>query len=254
MIHDFESRGDPADESEPRGEMPGLAAVTFVDNAGITRAKAVPQARLESSATAGIGASTTFAVFQGDDQLAHSQGLETPTGDIRLMPVLDGVRPLGDGWSWAPARIADQEGESWPLCTRSFLERMVAGAAELQIDLRAGSELEFVTEDRDGRPGHEGPAYGLGALGAQAEYLVSLEGQLRRAELGLDQNPCRVLPRSVRDRAQSAARRSSRRRRRGRPARGAHDRPALRAAHLILPAGVGGVARQRLPRPLQPLA
>ncbi|OXM39409.1 hypothetical protein CFP71_42995, partial [Amycolatopsis thailandensis] len=44
-----------------------LVALTFVDNAGIARVKAVPLRKLPSAAAWGVGASNSFDFFGSDD-------------------------------------------------------------------------------------------------------------------------------------------------------------------------------------------
>ena len=53
-------------------EADGIAAValTFVDNAGITRAKTVPVGRLSEVACVGVGMSPVFDYFLVDDSIA----------------------------------------------------------------------------------------------------------------------------------------------------------------------------------------
>ncbi|MGO4431213.1 glutamine synthetase, partial [Streptomyces sp. MCAF7] len=48
-------------------------ALTWVDNAGLTRVKAVPTARLEHAAQWGVGMSPVFDVFLVDDSITTSR-------------------------------------------------------------------------------------------------------------------------------------------------------------------------------------
>ena len=87
-----------------------LVAVSFVDNAGITRAKCMPAHRLERAAEVGIGSPRVLGVFQGDDRIAPAGELSRPVGDLRLVPDLQALAGGVDGWGWAPGDQLDQEG------------------------------------------------------------------------------------------------------------------------------------------------
>src|ERR1700743_2966722 len=89
-----------------------LIAVTWVDNSGITRTKAVPLERLESAATWGIGASPCFDTFLFNDEAMTSGAV----GDLRLHPDLSRLTVLTaqPGWAWAPADRYTQDGTPHP--------------------------------------------------------------------------------------------------------------------------------------------
>src|ERR1700684_1828676 len=74
-----------------------IAGVTiaWADNNGIPRSRTVPVGRLAEVARQGVGITTLFAVFDSHDRItfAHEQ-LSTPSGDVRLLPVLGRLRPL----------------------------------------------------------------------------------------------------------------------------------------------------------------
>ena len=107
-------------------------ALTWVDNAGITRVKAVPVTRLEHAAAWGVGMSPVFDVFLLDDSVTTSRHIGGPAGDLRLYPDLDRLVPLHaqPGWAWAPAVRLTQEGEPYPGCQRTFAARMVERGRE----------------------------------------------------------------------------------------------------------------------------
>ena len=127
-----------------------LIAISFVDGAGVTRAKSITAARAEATARHGVGASKSLSNFTGEDILATATGYEA-TGDVRLLPDLDRLAGGIDGWGWAPGDLVDQEGEPWDVCTRSFLKRQVARVAEAGYELRMTYEHEWYAESR-GRP------------------------------------------------------------------------------------------------------
>ncbi|MDX6744894.1 glutamine synthetase family protein [Actinocorallia sp. A-T 12471] len=147
--------------------------VAWADNNGITRSRTVPIEQLEAAAERGVGVTTLFAVFDTHDGITFGHaGLSTPSGDVRLVPVVDRIVRLAGQpeFAWAPGRQIAADGSPWPYDQRSALERQVARAAERGLAFRAGYELEFhlsLAEPRgDGGTALalEGPAYGPRAL------------------------------------------------------------------------------------------
>ncbi|MFJ6773348.1 hypothetical protein ACIQOV_20755 [Kitasatospora sp. NPDC091257] len=85
------SRADRAERAEKavdrlRTEAVEAVAVTWVDNAGITRVKAVPLGGLVHAAQWGVGTAPCFDVFLADDAITTSAIIGGPTGDLRLYP------------------------------------------------------------------------------------------------------------------------------------------------------------------------
>ncbi len=76
-------------------------AITFVDDSGITRVKAVPIGRLVAAAREGLGASPSFDSFLFDSSIAMGSPLATPDGDLRLIP--DPTRPASSRCTPLPA-------------------------------------------------------------------------------------------------------------------------------------------------------
>src|SRR5207249_10355875 len=124
----------------------GGVHLAWADNNGIPRSRIVPIAGLADAATRGIGATSLFAVFDSHDAITYGHaGLATPSGDIRLVPVVDRLRRLAGqpALAWAPGRQIAADGSPWPYCQRAVLERAVAAAGEQGYELRAGYEMEF---------------------------------------------------------------------------------------------------------------
>ncbi|HWH66904.1 MAG TPA: hypothetical protein VNS99_12430, partial [Gaiellales bacterium] len=163
-----------------------LIAISFVDGAGITRAKSITAARAEAAARHGVGASESLSNFTGEDTLATATGYEA-TGDVRLLPDLDRLAGGIDGWGWAPGDLVDQEGEPWDVCTRSFLKRQVARVAEAGYELRMTYELEWYAETEDGRPVHDTPAYSLNSTSQAGAYMREAAARLAAYGLAVEQ-------------------------------------------------------------------
>ena len=166
----------------PVAEAPGaasLVAITFVDIGGIARVKAVPEELFDGALRHGIGASTTFAVFRGDDLMASSHDLEVPVGDMRLMPDERSLAGPVDGWSWAAADLHDVEGEPLPTCARTFLRRMTDRAETAGLRISMAYETEWYAErDHDASPLHDGPGYGLATLDSAGSYMRTVSARM----------------------------------------------------------------------------
>lgn len=146
-------------------------ALSWVDNAGVSRVKTVPTARLVHAVRRGVGMSPVFDVFTSEDAIAPSSHIGGPDGDLRLFPDLDRLTVLAaqPGWAWAPVDRYDQHGQPHPACQRSFARRMAGRAAERGLHPRMGFETEWVVE-----PAGEGPAYGMTRVVERSDYLRDL--------------------------------------------------------------------------------
>jgi glutamine synthetase len=167
-------------------------ALVFVDNAGVARMKCVTTDRLGNAAEHGIGISVVFGGACVDDHFAAVPGIDGPTGDLRLVADLQATRMLhcSPGWAWAPVDQRAQEGKSWPGCQREFLRRMIARAADFDLDVVAAFELEWTLgrEGPDGlEPIHAGPGYGAATFPALSDYLLELIDALQGAGVGVEQ-------------------------------------------------------------------
>jgi glutamine synthetase len=161
----------------------GIAAValTFVDNAGITRVKTVPVEQLPEVARRGVGMSPVFDYFLVDDSIAPEG---SPIGDLRLRPDLNRLTVLSaqPGWAWAPVDRYLQDGEPYSGCQRGFARRMAERAEDQKLEVRMGFEVEWAVgrPDEGGRfvPACQGPAYGMARLVELSDYVADLHDAL----------------------------------------------------------------------------
>jgi glutamine synthetase len=164
-------------------------SITWADNNGIPRCRIVPIASLPQVATRGVGISTLFAVFDTHDTITFAhQGLATPSGDVRLVPDLQGLTRLAGqpALAWAPGRQIAVDGSPWPYDQRGVLQAQVEAAAAEGLAVRAGYEMEFVLtpagEAGDGggplRLAYHAPAYSPHALLAVDEFVADLLADL----------------------------------------------------------------------------
>jgi glutamine synthetase len=162
-----------AEELGERGVQ--VIALTWVDNAGITRAKAIPVGRLDDAVTRGVGMSPVFDVFVVDDSITASAHVGGPVGDLRLHPDLNRLIPLAGqpGWAWAPVDRRTQDGEPYRACQRGFVTAMTAQAADRGLSWKMAFEIEWFVgcDDGDGTtPACTGPAYGMTRVVELSEY------------------------------------------------------------------------------------
>ncbi|MQA11881.1 MAG: glutamine synthetase [Pseudonocardiaceae bacterium] len=156
--------------------------IAWADNNGIPRSRIVPVGGLADAAIRGVGVTSLFAVFDTHDVITYDQDvLPTPSGDVRLIPVLERLRRLAGqrALAWAPGRQVAADGSRWPYCQRSVLERQVSAAADKGFELLAGYELEFAvaplgSTDIASAPGHSGPAYSPHALVRLDDFIAAL--------------------------------------------------------------------------------
>jgi glutamine synthetase len=172
-----------------RGQGARLLCGAISDTGGVLRAKAVPAERIETFATAGMGASVCWPVFCVDNGLALTDGLGV-VGDLRLTPDLACAVVLDNGFAWAPADVRTQDGEMSPLCWRDVARRQVQVLEEQGVTVRAGYEIEFVLFDSEGRRVGDDigwPAYGLGPLSSQWTFVDAALERLAEAGIPVDQ-------------------------------------------------------------------
>jgi glutamine synthetase len=167
-------------------------ALTYVDNSGITRVKAIPTDHLERIMSTGVGMSPVFDVFLLDDSITASRTSTGPTGDLRLYPDLRRLVSLAaqPGWAWAPVERRSQLGEIHPLCQRSFAARMATKAFEAGISALMSFEVEWTLDAGSGdevAPAAHGPAYGMTRVIERSSYLRDLLVALAAEAISVEQ-------------------------------------------------------------------
>src|SRR4030095_15215503 len=155
---------------------------TFVDSAGVLRAKQVPIERASVFHSPGLGASPVWVIFCADDGIAFTPNFGV-VGDMRLRADLDAAVSLADGSAWAPTELTDQDGRALAFCPRGTLRRQQAAAEAEGLEILAATEVEFVAFDATtGRiAGRGGPAYGLAPLLEHAAFVDDLQPDFDQA-------------------------------------------------------------------------
>jgi glutamine synthetase len=169
---------------------PRLVVGSFVDMAGVARAKAMPADRLDVFVAAGAGVSPSWLVFCVDDHLAFTPSLSV-VGDLRLRIAAETVRDLGDGTLWAPADLTDQDGTPSAGCPRHALRTATSRLRADGLTARIGHELEFTLFPSPDAAGNlddgNWAAYGLESILRQGKFVGDLLTAAERAELPVDQ-------------------------------------------------------------------
>lgn len=166
-----------------------LLALTFVDNAGVTRVKVIPLGRLESAVRSGVGISRLWAVSGSDDAFAFVPPYDGPSGDIRLVPDAASARLLrsSPGFAWAPVYQLDEELREEASCQRTVLRRVVEAARARRIEFRTAFETEMTLLNPDGSPAHDGPGYSPRALLPLEPFALELVDALEEAGVEVHQ-------------------------------------------------------------------
>ena len=161
---------------------------TFVDSAGVLRAKQVPIERASVFHSPGLGASPVWVIFCADDGIAFTPRFGV-VGDMRLRADLDAAVSIADGSAWAPTELTDQDGRALAFCPRGTLRRQQAAAEAEGLEILAATEIEFVVFDATtGRiAGHGGPAYGLAPLLEHAAFVDDVHRDFDHAGLSIEQ-------------------------------------------------------------------
>jgi glutamine synthetase len=120
-------------------------------------------------------------VFDSSDAITFAhEGLSSPSGDVRLVPVLDRLGRLAGqpALAWAPGRLVDADGAPWPYDQRAVLERQVEELDNAGLTALVGYEMEFGVYAEGGPdelvPAHPGPAYSPHALLAVDEFMADV--------------------------------------------------------------------------------
>jgi glutamine synthetase len=127
-------------------------------------------------------------VFCADNAIAPTPRIGA-VGDLRLRADLGAAVDIGGGLAWAPAEVFTQDGVASPVCWRGFLRRQQAAAEALGLEVLAAGEMEFslLPARSDSADGERWSAYGLGPALDHEQFLLDIEAEFDRAQLGLEQ-------------------------------------------------------------------
>jgi glutamine synthetase len=133
---------------------PRLTRFTWVDNAGITRGKAVTGHLLESALRAGVGMTIgQQGLPMMMDAVIEATGLSA-VGEVRLKADLETftMLPHAPGSAMVAADMLNLDGTPWAHCPRDFLKRQLLEAKKLGLEVCSSFENEFYLFHDNGTP------------------------------------------------------------------------------------------------------
>ncbi len=139
MSHTWPSVIEMLEEQDVR-----FVRVIWCDNANVIRGKAIHVGALARYGEQGVGLSVAQqAIPVMYDAPALDSGLG-PVGEVWLQPDWSTLQILP--YCPSHARVIGQmvrDQQPWPICSRQFLKRMIAQAADLDLEIKAAFEPEF---------------------------------------------------------------------------------------------------------------
>jgi glutamine synthetase len=182
------------DEVVARAREDGVRMVRFLycDPSGVIRGKNVHVDRLANKIHEGIGLTRAQNAVNMLERYVPLEGME-PVGEIRITPDPDTYTLL----PWVPrtaGMLSDQlghDGLDWGSCTRSYLKRAIAEAADAGIRVMAAFENEFyLAQEVDGvvRPYHDGPVYSSAGMDRVASVMDDIVEALELQGMEVEQS------------------------------------------------------------------
>jgi glutamine synthetase len=168
-----------------------LIRFLYCDPSGVIRGKNVHIDRLANRMREGIGLTRAQNAVNMLEGFVPVEGME-PVGEIRIVPDPETYTVL----PWLPRTaglLSDQlghDGLDWGGCTRSFLKRAIAEAANDGIRVMAAFENEFyLAEEIDGvvRPYQDGPVYSSAGMDRVAFVIDDMVDALESQGLEVEQ-------------------------------------------------------------------
>ena len=183
-----ERRGQ-ALERQLAGEITGVAT-TYVDHSGAARVKAVPLTGLARAARSGVGFSPVIDAFTSDGGIDAASPLDTPDGDLRMVPDLDRLAVLlAPHGGRAPCDRFHQDGTVYDIDQRSFARAQVAAGLSQGISALMAFEVEWMIgrDSDDFQPAVGGTGYGLSRLLGAPDYVRDVLDSLEAAGVRVEQ-------------------------------------------------------------------
>jgi glutamine synthetase len=151
----------------------------------------VPLNGLAGAARSGVGFSPVIDAFMSDGGIDAASPLDTPDGDLRMVPDLDQLVVLRDpeGWAWAPGDRFHQDGTVYANCQRTFARAQVAAGLAQGISALMAIEVEWMVgrDEEDFEPAFRGTGYGLSRLLDATEYVRDVLESLEAAGVHVEQ-------------------------------------------------------------------
>ncbi|AQA05466.1 hypothetical protein BVC93_27290 [Mycobacterium sp. MS1601] len=167
--------------------------VSHLDNSGVTRAKLLPEHKINGAGRKGITVSLSVGMlFSIDDHVNATAALDGTVGDLRGIPDMAAARILdpATGLTWAPTDLYGLDGTPHPACQRAALRRVVATARRAGLELSVGIEVEFTLftgTKNDAVPAHIGPGYSTRVVCELESFFLDALDALQTAGVGVEQ-------------------------------------------------------------------
>ncbi|MEM7281178.1 MAG: glutamine synthetase family protein [Pseudomonadota bacterium] len=174
-----------------------LIRFLYCDNGGVIRGKLAHIDHLASKIETGIGLTVAMQAMNMLDQLQPVEGMG-PVGEIRLVPDPDSfvVLPYAPNSAAMMCDMIKLDRQPWGACPRSFLQRMIAKAAEQGYTFQATFENEFsllrpdngepVTSASSYTPIDTGLCFSSISMAAGAEVMDSIIAALEDQSIPID--------------------------------------------------------------------
>lgn len=162
-----------------------LVRFLYCDYGSIIRGKATNTKQLASRMDEGIGLVRGMMVMNSLDQLQSAPDM-TAVGEVRIVPDPESfaVLPYAPGVGSMMSDFKTLDREPWEACPRTFLRRVLDGAAARKIRIEAAIENEFfLVREVDGRmvPADQSLCFSSAGMDSAAAFtddlLAALAGQ-----------------------------------------------------------------------------
>lgn len=168
-----------------------LVRFLYCDNGGVIRGKLVHRDSLGRRLETGIGLTVAMQAMNMLDQLQPVEGMG-PVGEIRLVPDPESfvILPYAPHSAAMMCDMRTLDRESWGVCPRDFLKRMIVRGAEQDLRFQAAFENEFTLFYPDGNGGYTpidtGLCFSAISMTAAAEVMNDIIAALEAQAIPID--------------------------------------------------------------------
>ncbi|WP_201733105.1 hypothetical protein [Acidithrix sp. C25] len=171
-------------------------AISFIDNSGIARAKAIPFQRLDTVLSKGLLISPVLDTHMVNDVPAPNA--YSKEHEILLFPDIESLSLVeGDpGWAWVAGSRFNFDGSAYELCHRNIAGRLQGELSKIGLVARISFEVEWSVEpitskaSKEGKDTPnvlEGSSFGLARLVDVGAYCLEILEDLEAAGVGVNE-------------------------------------------------------------------
>lgn len=168
-----------------------LVRFLYCDNGGVIRGKIAHIDSFAKRMDSGIGLTPAMMAMNMLDQLQPVDGMG-PVGEVRLVPDPDSfvILPYAPNSAAMMCDMLTLDKQAWAACPRSFLQRMIATAADQGMTFQAAFENEFslLYPQGDGSfaPIDTGLCFSAISMAAAAEVMDDIIGAFEEQGIPID--------------------------------------------------------------------